>query len=161
MTEAEWLSCDDVEQLVRSLDRSRHSRQLLLFHVCCFERLTNLLVKEETKRAIELLAHYADHSIDVEPVTPQSGGYIKQICLLRDIVGDHFRHVTLHTSWLTSTVVALATGIYAERAFDRMPILADALQDAGCDNDEILNHCRGKGVHVRGCWVLDRLLGKG
>ena len=91
--------------------------------------------------------------------------------LLRDIFGNPFRPITdifgnpihlvsLDPSWLTSTVIALANGIYEERAFDRMPILADALQDAGCDNDEILNHCRGEGVHVRGCWCVDRILGK-
>ncbi|HUR53438.1 MAG TPA: hypothetical protein VMZ71_04880 [Gemmataceae bacterium] len=57
-------------------------------------------------------------------------------------------------------MIALANGIYEERAFDRLPILADALQDAGCDNDGILTHCRGDGAHVRGCWVVDLLLGK-
>jgi hypothetical protein len=61
-------------------------------------------------------------------------------------------------AWLTSTVVALARGSYDERAFDRMPILADALQDAGCDNEELLKHCRGHGVHVRGCWAVDLCL---
>ena len=63
-------------------------------------------------------------------------------------------------AWLTSDVVALARGIYDERTFDRMPILADALQDAGCDSADILNHCRGAGPHVRGCWVVDLVLGK-
>ena len=63
-------------------------------------------------------------------------------------------------SWLTSTVIALAEGIYADRAFDRLPILADALQDAGCENADILDHCRGPGPHVRGCWVVDLVLGK-
>ena len=64
-------------------------------------------------------------------------------------------------SWRTSTVVALAKGIYQDRAFDRMPILADALQDAGCTNEDILQHCRDpKQVHVRGCWVVDLVLGK-
>jgi hypothetical protein len=63
--------------------------------------------------------------------------------------------------WLTSTVVALAQGIYTDRAFDRMPILADALQDAGCENAAILDHCRDpKGVHVRGCFVVDMILDK-
>jgi hypothetical protein len=71
-----------------------------------------------------------------------------------------FRPVALDRSWLTSTVVALANGIYSDRAFDRMPILADALMDAGCDNDDVLDHCRGEGPHVRGCWVVDVLLGK-
>jgi hypothetical protein len=81
-------------------------------------------------------------------------------CLLRDIFGNPFRPVTLDPRWQTETVVALATGIYAERAFDRMPILADALEEAGCDNRDVLDHCRGNGPHVRGCWVVDLLLGK-
>lgn len=80
--------------------------------------------------------------------------------LLRDIFGNPFRAVAVDPAWLTSTVVALAGGIYKDRAFDRLPILADALQDAGCDNDEVLNHCRSDGPHVRGCWVLDLVLCK-
>jgi hypothetical protein len=80
---------------------------------------------------------------------------------LRDIFGNPSRPATVDPAWLTSTVVALAEGIYEERAFDRMPILADALQDAGCDNDDVLNHCRDTTLtHVRGCWVIDLLLGK-
>src|SRR5262249_11989426 len=74
---------------------------------------------------------------------------------VRCIFGNPFRHVAVDPSWLTSTVVTLAAGINAERAFDRLPILADALQDAGCDNPEVLAHCRGPGPHVRGCWVVD------
>jgi hypothetical protein len=80
--------------------------------------------------------------------------------LLRDIVGNPFRPFSADPAWLTSTVVTLATGIYEQRAFDRMPILADALQDAGCEDADILDHCRGAGPHVRGCWVVDLLLGK-
>jgi hypothetical protein len=83
-----------------------------------------------------------------------------QCDLIRDIFGNPFRAVALEPSWLTSTVVALADGIYAERAFDRLPILADALQDAGCDTGDVLDHCRGPGPHARGCWVVDLLLGK-
>jgi hypothetical protein len=84
----------------------------------------------------------------------------KKLVLLHDICGNPFRPVALNSSWLTSTVLALASGIYEERAFDRMPILADALQDAGCDNEEILNHCRQPGEHCRGCWVVDLILSK-
>jgi hypothetical protein len=79
---------------------------------------------------------------------------------LRDIFGNPFRPVPFDPAWLTSDVLLLARGIYEERAFDRMPILADALQDAGCDNEEVLDHCRGPGPHVRGCWVVDLVLGK-
>ena len=80
--------------------------------------------------------------------------------LTHDIFGNPFRPVTVDPAWLTSDVFALAAGIYADRAFDRLPILADALQDAGCDNADILNHCRSDGPHVRGCFVVDLLLGK-
>lgn len=84
-----------------------------------------------------------------------------QAGLIREIAGNPFRPVTSDPAWLTTDVLALARGVYEERAFDRMPILADALQDAGCDSDDVLNHCRdASATHVRGCWVVDLLLGK-
>jgi hypothetical protein len=83
-----------------------------------------------------------------------------QCLLLRDIFGNPFRPVAIDLSWRTTTVVALAEGIYQDRAFDRMPILADALMDAGCEDEAILEHCRSEGPHVRGCWVVDLILGK-
>lgn len=82
----------------------------------------------------------------------------RQCQIMHDIFGNPFRPLALNPSWLTSTVVALASGIYADRAFDRLPILADALQDAGCENPDILAHCRSDGPHARGCWVVDLLL---
>jgi hypothetical protein len=69
--------------------------------------------------------------------------------------------VVLEPPLLTPALRARAEGIYADRAFDRLPILADALQDAGCENPDVLGHCRGDGPHVRGCWVVDLVLGKG
>lgn len=89
-----------------------------------------------------------------------SADFPTQSVLLRDIFGNPFRPVALDPRWRNETVVALASGIYADRAFDRMPILADALEEAGCDDLEVLNHCRGPGPHVRGCWVVDLVLGK-
>jgi hypothetical protein len=80
--------------------------------------------------------------------------------LIRDIFGNPFRPVTLDPRWLTASVLDLARAIYDERAFEWMPILADALMDAGCGHEDILLHCRGNGPHVRGCWVVDLLLGK-
>jgi hypothetical protein len=83
--------------------------------------------------------------------------------LLRDIFGNPFQPLSLSLTilqWNESTIVKLAQAIYEERTFDRLPILADALLDAGCDHADILNHCRQPGVHVRGCWVVDLLLGK-
>jgi hypothetical protein len=80
--------------------------------------------------------------------------------LVRDIFGNPFRPVTFSPEWRTNTAVSLARQMYDSRDFSAMPILADALQDAGCDNDNILSHCRGEGPHVRGCWVVDLVLGK-
>jgi hypothetical protein len=81
--------------------------------------------------------------------------------LLRDIFGNPFRPVTFSPSWRTDTALSLARQIYDSRDFSAMPILADALQDAGCDNEDILNHCRQvNGMHVRGCWVVDLVLDK-
>src|SRR5262249_31476740 len=73
-----------------------------------------------------------------------------QATLLRCIFGNHFRPVTVNPAWLAPTVTTLARAIYEERAFDRMPILADALEDAGCGNADILQHCREPGEHARG-----------
>jgi hypothetical protein len=85
----------------------------------------------------------------------------EQARLIRHIFGPlPFRSVLLDPAWQTSTVTTLAQAIYDDRAFDRLPILADALEEAGCANADVLNHCRSDGPHVRGCWVIDLLLGK-
>jgi hypothetical protein len=84
----------------------------------------------------------------------------KQAALLRDIFGDPYNPVTFDTSWRTEAVIDLARGVYESRDFAPMPVLADALEDAGCADPDILAHCRGPGPHVRGCWVVDLVLGK-
>jgi hypothetical protein len=80
--------------------------------------------------------------------------------VLRELFGNPFRPAAFDPAWHTDTVVALARQMYESRDFGAMPILADALQDAGCASDDILTHCRGAGPHVRGCWVVDLVLGK-
>jgi hypothetical protein len=90
----------------------------------------------------------------------EAGEHKHQVTLLDDIIGNPFRPVAVDPSWLTNGVVNLACSIYENRIFDRMPVLADALEEAGCTNANMLNHCRQLGEHVRGCWVLDLLLGK-
>jgi hypothetical protein len=80
--------------------------------------------------------------------------------LVRDIFGNPFRPTIFSPAWRTDTAVSLACQMYEAREFSAMPILADALQDAGCDNDDILKHCRNPGPHVRGCWVVDMVLGR-
>jgi hypothetical protein len=83
---------------------------------------------------------------------------------LRDVFGNPFRPTPIDPAWLAWTdgaVVKLAQAIYEDRAFDRLPILADALEEAGCADAELLGHLRGPGPHARGCWALDLLLGRG
>src|SRR5262249_23217272 len=83
-----------------------------------------------------------------------------QALSFRDTFGNQCRPVSIDPRWLTWTVMDLAQVTYDERCFDRLRILADALMDAGCDNEEILLHCRSDGQHVHGCWLIDLLLGK-
>ncbi|WP_238602943.1 hypothetical protein [Fimbriiglobus ruber] len=83
-----------------------------------------------------------------------------QAALIRDIFGTPFRGIRYSPVWRTGTMIALAEQMYESRDFSPMPILADALQAAGCDNEDILAHCRGDGPHVRGCWVVDLVLGR-
>ena len=83
--------------------------------------------------------------------------------LLLDVAGVGSRGSPLDPSWLAwreNTVARIARAIYEERAFDRMPVLADALEEAGCTRQDLLDHLRGVGPHIRGCWALDLLLAK-
>jgi hypothetical protein len=87
--------------------------------------------------------------------------------VLREIVGNAFTPPRFEAAWRTNDVVALAKGIFDDRAFDRMVILADALLDADCDEEAILRHCRGTEVgvkeqpqHIRGCWVIELILNR-
>jgi hypothetical protein len=83
--------------------------------------------------------------------------------LIREIVRNPFCLTSVDPSclsWNDGTVPKMAEGIYEKRDFKTLPILADALEDAGCTDSEILDHCRGRGPHVRGCWVVDLLLSK-
>lgn len=86
--------------------------------------------------------------------------YRKQSAIIRCIFGNPFQLFAVDPRWRTSDAVGLARAIYEDRAFERMPILADALMDAGCEDDQIIGHCRSDGVHVRGCWVVDLVLDK-
>ena len=87
-----------------------------------------------------------------------------QSCLLRDIAGNPFREkVPLNSTWLEwhgGTIPNLAQWFYDNSQFTDLPVLADALEEAGCTNADMLNHCRQSGEHVRGCWVLGLILGK-
>jgi hypothetical protein len=128
----------------------------LVNHLCCFVALG---VVDQSGALTFPLADSPDWPRDVD-----EHAYVQeetaQCDLLRDIFGNPFHHLTPDASWLTATVTQLAQAIYDERAFDRMPILGDSLEDAGCTDTSILEHCRGPGPHTRGCWVVDLILSK-
>jgi hypothetical protein len=83
-----------------------------------------------------------------------------QAALLRDVFGNPFRPVAFSPAWRTPTAVALAERMCESRDFLALPVLAVALQDAGCEHPDVLGHCRGGGEHVRVCWVVDLVLGR-
>ena len=99
------------------------------------------------------IARDAAKSIGLDEINIQTG-------LVREIFGNPFRPITLTPSWLTPTAKALAEFIYDDRGFDRLPFLADTIEEAGCTNADILAHCRSAAPHVRGCWAIDLILGK-
>jgi hypothetical protein len=145
-----------------------------------WQEVTNLTLNRERERESgpQILASYAAgvasfpklsdslkswiHTARIHRTTkpPHSG---PPCDILRDLYGNPFRRVQAEPSWLKWNAGALpkmAQAIYDERANDRLPLLADALEDAGCTAAAILDHCRGPGPHVRGCWVVDLLRGQ-
>lgn len=80
--------------------------------------------------------------------------------LIREVFGNPFQPIATSSEWATPAVIAISRLIYEDRCFEEMCILADSLEEAGCNSTAVLNHCRYPGQHVRGCWVLDLLLGK-
>ncbi len=91
--------------------------------------------------------------------------WVRERAAQTDVLRDAFRNPTrrspFRSGWRTEAVVSLAQGIYEERAWDRMSVLGDALEEAGCDDPEVLQHCRGPNEHQRGCWVVDLALNRG
>lgn len=114
---------------------------------------------EQAYQAAWGTAHRAAHTV---PLGRRQEKLQSQAELVRCIFGSlRFHSITAAPSWLTPSVVSLARQMYDSRDFCPMPTFADALEEAGCDNTDILAHCRQPGEHVRGCWVVDLLLGKG
>jgi hypothetical protein len=187
MTEADWLSATDPTPMLECLRGKASDRKLWLFTVACLGRVRPWSLERGVRLAVETTERYAEgRATDAEMLeyntqinalasAVHAAEHSQELCgnkrrkaepqaqadLLMEIVGNPFRPVSLDPAWLTTDVRLLASGIYEEKAFERMPILADALQDAGCDSDELLNHLRDpKQTHVRGCWALDLALGK-
>jgi hypothetical protein len=101
----------------------------------------------------------------VARAAPYLAGRPVQVVLLRDLFGNPFRPLTVEPTWRTTLVLQLAEAAYDERVLpsgelhaDRLAVLADALEDQGCDHAGMLEHLRGPGPHVRGCHVLDAIL---
>jgi hypothetical protein len=112
---------------------------------------------------IDVLGQTAARARDDFSEETWSKEYRAQAGFLRDIFGIPFRPVVLNSSWRGScqgAVMELAEEIYEKRSFGQMPALADALDDAGCNDAQVLGHCRQTEPHVRGCWLLDMVLGK-
>jgi hypothetical protein len=109
-------------------------------------------------RAIEA-RNEEDAAAPVEPIRRLAS--LDAVDLMREIFGNPFRPATLDPNWLTwkeSVVPRMAQVIYRKRCFRNVPLLADALEEAGCGDAELLAHCREPVEHVRGCWVVDALL---
>jgi hypothetical protein len=96
----------------------------------------------------------------VRAARDQSEERLIQSQLLRCIFGNPFHPITLDTAWLNPPVKALARSLDSDRRFEELPILADALDEAGCQEPSVLDHLRSSGPHVRGCWPLDLILGR-
>jgi hypothetical protein len=130
-----------------------------VFAVLGARLVASLNVVRATVEVAQLIAQGTRHIVSRSGVPELS--VAQQAAILRDIFGNPFRPVTFSPEWRTATAGALARQMYEAREFSAMPILADALQDAGCNNSDILDHCRGPGPHVRGCWVVDLVLALG
>jgi len=109
-------------------------------------------------RAHDSLAEVVEILIDQDWDNTRRLKRMAEVC--RDVFGNPFRPVSFSQEWRTETAAGLARQMYRSRKFSALPILADALQDAGCEDEHLLSHCRGPAPHVRGCWVVDLVLGK-
>lgn len=112
--------------------------------------------------AASAVAHAARRN-DRDPVNraAQAVEAAAQMQFIDCIFGNPFYDCAFNPAWRTDTAVAVARQMYDARDFAAMPVLADALQDAGCDSAGVLAHCRGDGPHVRGCWVVDLVTARG
>lgn len=247
MTETEWFTCPDPEEMIFFLRGCISDRKLRLFAVACCRRIWHLMTDQRSQKVVEVTERHIDGLASEEEwqaasraareawsdssrlVVPflyghaeafertpeeQASAYVlhaatsaaweisygginarpgywsqamalgtareaaralnedyprspercPQCDLLRDIAGNPFQEPTIVESavidWNDGIVRRLAESIYSDGAFDRLPILADALEEAGCMDADILNHCCHPGEHARGCWVVDLILGK-
>jgi hypothetical protein len=156
-------ACTAVEESERYADGLATDEELRAARAVVQPRLKPVVGEEPVSRAVYEAAGKVTKTVSAafwwlraHPFARRNPSTIGD--LIREIVGNPFRLVPFAPDWRTDTALALARQMYESRDFSAMPILADAFQDAGCD--DILAHCRGDGPHVRGCWVVDLVLGK-
>jgi hypothetical protein len=177
MTEADWLTATDPRRMfdwLRRTGRADRHRLGLLFGECC-DRIPPSVAEatgpewpgagwaddDDQIALTDAEFHLSGAVLEAMRIMPD--GEPERLTLasvIRDIFGDPFRPPTeFPAGWRTDTAVSLARQIREGHDFGTMPILADAIQDAGCEDEHLLGHCRGPGPHVRGCWVLELVLG--
>jgi hypothetical protein len=162
------LSRDAVEVAERYADHEADDDALALANAAAWRSWISLPAERAaydttSENAFEAAHETAGHAAWSTRRKSRASELMVQVALIHDVFNNPFRQFRIEPSWLTwqgSMVRKMAQTIYDEWRFEDLPILADALEDAGCDNAEILKHCRQPGGHVRGCWVVDLLLGK-
>lgn len=168
MAEAEWLACTDPKPMEKIFRKKVSYRKLGLFDFAWVEVWSSLR-DPRLQRAMEIaVRHVRLETSDEQLAAAQAE--VKEVkrlfacAFMRDIAGNPFHETpAILPAWLTwndATIPRMAQLIYDEQRFEDIPILADALMDAGCHDTEILDHCRNEGMHVRGFWVVDLVLGK-
>jgi hypothetical protein len=191
MTEQEWLECGNLPPMLTFVRPNATLHKMLAFASAFDRLLPQRPESEQSRRnwIVEAAAPHDpiakvwdnDHLVSfllsevlrrtrremcrggsLSPGRPQD--WMRTSCdLLRDVFAP-FQSVTVDRGWLLANDGAarkIATVVYNEQGFGHLPILADALEEAGCDNADILAHLRSPGPHVRGCWVVDVLTGRG
>jgi hypothetical protein len=178
MTEEEWLTCEDPKEMLGFLIRQTGERKMHLFLLACARDLVayrpDAAAEDGWESSERFQAAYESviriwwqHSYE-NPLAAITYFRVNPAHCLRDIFGPlPFRPVAVAHIWRTPAVLALAEAAYENHLLpsghlepDRLLVLADALEEAGCDNADVLNHLRQPGEHVRGCWPVDLLLNK-
>lgn len=155
----------DRERLVAARDEAREVKRFLKsLPRTSIDRAANAafdVTRDTGSSAANNASAEAARALNFEDGNVCNPGELReQANLFRCIFGNPFRPATLDPAWLTPNVITLAQAIYDDRSFKGMPILGDALEEVGCDTADILAHCRSECGHVRGCWVIDAVLGK-
>jgi hypothetical protein len=165
----EWRKVFDIAQSLQEYGPHRTALEVCLDLTRVTVAVTDSTAYRGCRSVVSDVGRIEIYALGAAGIKPGSAAYttairrkvIRGAALVREIFGNPFRPVSFSPEWRTDTAMSLARLMYDSREFGAMPILADALQDAGCDSDDILSHCRdASATHVRGCWVVDLVLNK-